>query len=209
MPHLAEQDHRRAVRAPAQRAGLLPPQIAPRVLVITGPSGVGKGTVIKRLLERFPGLALSVSATTRKPREGEADGRDYHFLSPEEFETRLQNDEFLEWAEYAGNRYGTLRSELERDVEGLVLEIEVQGAEQVKEKLPDAFRVFLKPPEPAALRDRLERRGSDTHDQIERRLEEASRELEAESSFNRVIVNDDLDEAVQELEREVSKLLGR
>ena len=164
--------------------------------------------MIKRLLDRFPGLALSVSATTRAPRSGEVDGRDYHFLSPEEFEKRLQDDEFLEWAEYAGNRYGTLRSELDRDVEGLVLEIEVQGAEQVKEKLPDAVRVFLKPPAPAALRDRLERRASDSFDQIERRLEEARRELEAEKDFDKVIVNDDLDEAVQELEGEVARLLG-
>ena len=152
---------------------------------------------------------MSVSATTRAPREGEVDGRDYHFLSQEEFEKRLQNGEFLEWAEYAGNRYGTLSSELERDVEGLVLEIEVQGAEQVKEKLPESFRVFLKPPEPGALRDRLERRGSDSFDQIERRLDEARRELEAEASFDCVIVNDDLDEAVQALGREVANLLAR
>lgn len=181
---------------------------APRVLVITGPSGVGKGTVIKRLLDRFPGLALSVSATTRLPREGEVDGRDYHFLSASEFERRLEGDEFLEWAEYAGNRYGTLRSELDRDVQGLVLEIEVQGAEQVKQKLPEAVRVFLKPPEPAALRDRLERRASDSFDQIERRLEEARRELEAESQFDHVIVNDDLDQAVQELSDKVATLLA-
>src|SRR4051812_36375499 len=128
LPHLAEQDDRRPVRAAAQRARLVPAPIDTCTLVITGPSGVGKGTLIKGLLRAIPGLQLAVSATTRAPRPGEVNGRDYHFLSAEEFEERVQNGEFLEHAEYADNRYGTLRSELERPARGIVLEIDLQGA---------------------------------------------------------------------------------
>jgi len=174
--------------------------------VITGPSGVGKGTLIRLLLDRFPRMALSVSATTRAPRPGEKDGVDYHFLSPEEFQERIDRDEFLEWAEYAGNRYGTLRSELDRDAHPLVLEIEVQGARQVRARVGDAVSVFIAPPSEEALRTRLVGRGSDSPEQIERRLQTAWRELAARDEFDHVIVNDDLDAAVEELSQLVATI---
>ena len=170
---------------------------------MTGPSGVGKGTLIRTLRERFPGLELSVSATTRAPRPGEQDGLDYHFLSNAEFERRLRAGEFVEHAEYAGNRYGTLRSEIDRAREGgaraLVLEIEVQGARQVREALPGAVQVFIAPPSEEALRTRLVGRGADSAEQIGRRLAVAEEEISARDEFEHVIVNDRLDDAVQEL----------
>jgi guanylate kinase len=169
------------------------------IVVITGPSGVGKGTLIRLLLDRFPRMALSVSATTRDPRPGEKPGVDYHFLSPGEFQRRIDAGEFLEWAEYAGHRYGTLKSELERDADPLVLEIEVQGARQVRERVPEATSVFIAPPSEEALRTRLVGRGSDDPEQIERRLAVAREELAAREEFDHVVVNDDLDAAVQEL----------
>jgi guanylate kinase len=178
------------------------------VLVITGPSGVGKGTVIRLLLDRFPKMKLSVSATTRAPRPGEEHGVDYYFLSPGEFEEKIDDDEFLEWAEYAGNRYGTLRSELERDAHPLVLEIEVQGARQVRARVRDAVLVFIAPPSDEALRTRLVGRGSDSPEQIERRLETARMELLARDNdeFDYVVVNDDLDAAVEELSKLVATI---
>ena len=179
------------------------------VLVITGPSGVGKGTLIRLLLARFPAMKLSVSATTRAPRPGEEDGVDYHFLSPAEFEQRVEHDDFLEWAEYAGNRYGTLRSELERDAHPLVLEIEVQGARQVRARVRDAVSVFIAPPSEEALRTRLVGRGSDSSVQIERRLQVAWQELAARDEFDYVVVNDDLDAAVEELGRLVATITSQ
>jgi guanylate kinase len=180
--------------------------------VVTGPSGVGKGTLIRTLRERVPGLELSVSATTRPPRPGEEEAVDYHFLSHEDFERRLAAGEFLEHAEYAGNRYGTLRSEIDRARAGgaraLVLEIEVQGARQVREALPGAVQVFIAPPSDEALRTRLVGRGSDAMEQIERRLEVAREELAAREEFEHVIVNDRLDEAVEELVRLVATMCG-
>ena len=170
---------------------------------MTGPSGVGKGTLIRTLRERVPGLELSVSATTRAPRPGEEPGVDYHFLSGEEFERRLRAEEFIEHAEYAGNRYGTLRSEIDRargaGARALVLEIEVQGARQVREALPGAVQVFIAPPSDEALRTRLVGRGADDPDQIERRLAVAREELAARDEFKHVIVNDRLEDAVEEL----------
>ena len=170
---------------------------------MTGPSGVGKGTLIRTLRERVPGLELSVSATTRAPRPGEEHGVDYRFLSGEEFERRLQAGEFVEHAEYAGNRYGTLRSEIDRardaGARALVLEIEVQGARQVREALPGAVQVFIAPPSEEALRTRLVGRGADDPDQIERRLAVAGEELRARDEFRHVIVNDRLEDAVEEL----------
>jgi guanylate kinase len=160
---------------------------------------VGKGTLIAALLERMPGLELSVSATTRRPRPGEVDGRDYYFLSEEDFQERGERGEFLEHAVYAGNRYGTLRSELDRPARGLVLEIDLQGARQVRRTLPEALQVFIAPPSLEALKARLELRGSDTPEQIHDRLAVAPDELAAKDEFAHVVVNDDLDRAVQEL----------
>jgi guanylate kinase len=174
-----------------------------KVFVITGPSGVGKGTLIKRLCERVSGLELSVSATTRRPRDGEVDGRDYHFLDPAEFDRRARAGEFLEHATYSGNRYGTLRSEVERRLEAgrsVLLEIEVQGARQVRAAMPAAVLVFIAPPEPAALRERLERRGTDSEEAIAERLRVAELELAAREEFPHVVVNDEIERAAAELE---------
>jgi guanylate kinase len=175
-----------------------------KVFVITGPSGVGKGTLIERLLERIPELELSISATTREPRPGEVDGRDYHFLSPEEFRRRLEAGDFLEHASYSGNHYGTLRSEVEARVErchSVVLEIEVQGARQVRDALGDgAVLIFIAPPDEAVLRGRLETRGTDSEEAIKQRLRTAEVELAARSEFPLEVVNDDLQKAASELE---------
>ena len=174
----------------------------PRVFVITGPSGVGKGTLIRLLRERVPELALSVSATTRAPRPGEEDGVDYHFLSDADFARRVEAGEFVEWAEYSGRRYGTLRSELQRHLdEGrpVVLEIEVQGARQVRGAMPEAVQIFIEPPDREALKDRLVGRGTDDPDAIARRLAVAEEELAAAGEFQYRVVNDRLDEAVARL----------
>jgi guanylate kinase len=170
--------------------------------VITGPSGVGKGTLIRGLLEQLPALELSVSATTRQPRPGERDGIDYHFLAPEEFERRVVAGEFLEHATYSGNRYGTLREEVERRLaEGrpVVLEIEVQGARQVREAMPDAIAVFIAPPSREALRARLIGRGTDSPEQVDARMRTADQELQAQPEFPHVVVNDRLEQAIDEL----------
>jgi guanylate kinase len=150
-------------------------------------------------MRRLPGLQLAVSATTREPREGEVNGRDYHFLSSEDFDRRVAAGEFVEHAEYAGNRYGTLRSELARPARAIVLEIDVQGARQVRETLPEAGRIFIEPPSFEDLARRLARRGADSPDQIERRLEAAREELAARDEFDHHIVNDDLERASGEL----------
>jgi guanylate kinase len=173
-----------------------------RVFVITGPSGVGKGTLIRGLLERVPQLGLSISATTRAPRPGETQGVDYHFLSTDEFEQRVTGGEFVEHATYSGRRYGTLRSELEgrlRRGEPVVLEIEVQGARQVREAMPEALQVFIAPPSREALRARLVGRGTDTAEQVDARLQTAEGELEAQAEFSHVVVNDRLEDALEEL----------
>ena len=175
-----------------------------KIFVITGPSGVGKGTLISELMGRVPNLELSVSATTREPRPGEEDGRDYHFLSPEEFDRRKEADDFLEFATYSSNRYGTLRSEVERRLSAghsVVLEIEVQGAQQVRAAKPESVQIFIAPPDPADLRSRLEGRGTDSAEAIDSRLETAEIELAAQAVFDHRVVNDDLARAVRELEQ--------
>jgi guanylate kinase len=182
-----------------------------KVFVITGPSGVGKGTLISRLLERVPGLELSISATTREPRTGEIDGRDYHFLEPAEFDRRVEAEDFLEFATYSGNRYGTLRSEVRERLDlghSVVLEIEVQGAGQVRAAMRESIQVFISPPDPAVLRERLEGRGTDEAEAIDARLKVAEVELAAQGDFDYRVVNDDLDRAGDELERIVRTELG-
>lgn len=182
-----------------------------KVFVITGPSGVGKGTLISMLLERVPGLELSISATTRDPREGEEDGRDYHFLSREEFQRCADAKDFLEFATYSGNHYGTLRSEVEGRLAAgvsVVLEIEVQGAQQVRAAMPESVQIFIAPPDPDQLRHRLESRGTDSADAIDTRLETAEMELASQGDFKHRMVNDDLDEAAAALEQIVRTELG-
>ena len=182
----------------------------PRVFVITGPSGVGKGTLIRTLLERIPELELSVSATTRKPRPGEEDGVAYHFLSDDEFARRVEAGDFVEHASYSGRRYGTLRSELDRrtrDGAPVVLEIEVQGARQTAQTMPEAVRIFIAPPSEDALRTRLIGRGTDDPEQVEARLETAREELLAQRDFPHVVVNDRLEDSVEALEEVVRAAL--
>jgi guanylate kinase len=183
----------------------------PRVFVITGPSGVGKGTLIRTLLDRVPELELSVSATTRGPRPGEEPGVDYHFLDDAEFDHRVQAGEFVEHANYSGRRYGTLRSDLDQRLERgapVVLEIEVQGARQVAETMPEAVRIFIAPPTEDALRTRLVGRGTDSPEDVEKRLATAREELRAQGEFAHVVYNDRLDDAVSALEEVVRTALG-
>ena len=183
-----------------------------KVFVITGPSGVGKGTLIRTLLARVPELELSVSATTRRPRPGEAPGVDYHFLSDDEFERRVRAGAFVEHARYSGRRYGTLRDDLEERLAAgrpVVLEIEVQGARQVRRALPDAVQIFIAPPSEEALRERLIGRGTDAADAIAARLATAHAELEAQGEFGHVVVNDRLEEAAAALEECVRAHLDR
>ena len=179
---------------------------APRkgvLFVVSGPSGVGKGTVNKRLFEEFgSAVAFSVSATTRGPREGEVNGREYFFISRQEFEKRVANNEFLEHAEYAGNCYGTPRdyvlSLLQRGV-SVILEIDVQGAMQVKRRMPESVSVFILPPSFEELEHRLRGRGTETPEKIERRLAAAKAEMARAPEYDYQIVNDDLDAAYARL----------
>lgn len=182
-----------------------------KVFVITGPSGVGKGTLISQLLERVPDLELSISATTREPRKGEKDGCDYHFLTPDQFDERIKAEDFLEFATYSGHRYGTLRSEVRNRLDqghSVVLEIEVQGARQVRAAMRESVQVFIAPPDPASLRRRLESRGTDSLEAIDARLEVAEQELAAQGEFAHNVINDDLDRAAEGLEGIVRAELG-
>jgi guanylate kinase len=172
------------------------------LLVIAGPSGVGKGTVVKKLLERDPGLWLSVSATTRPPRPGEAHGIDYLFLDTAEFEALRDADGFLEWFEVYGDLKGTPRGPVEQHLatgEDVLLEIDVQGALAVQRQFPDAVLVFLQPPSPGELRRRLLSRPSAASEDIDARLAAAAAEEAQAGAFDEIVVNDDVDTAVDRL----------
>lgn len=177
---------------------------SPRVgtmLLISGPSGSGKSTICKRLLAD-PRVVFSVSATTRPKRPGEVDGRDYHFSTRERFEAAKEGGAFLEWAEVYGNLYGTLRSEWEAAVaRGMVflVEIDVQGAAQLRELSIPGYYVFVAPPSFEVLRERLRRRGTESPEILERRLQKALDEYEERVKYDHVVVNDDLDRAVAEI----------
>ncbi len=181
-----------------------PPLPSGRLTVITGPSGVGKGTLVARVLARHPSLWLSVSATTRDPRPGEIDGQHYFFLSREAFEQQVAAGGFLEWASFAGHLYGTPRGPVEDHLQAgqpVLLEIELEGARQVRQTFPAAFQLLIKPPSFEELERRIRGRGTDSEAAIERRLERARVELQAEAEFDAVLVNADLSAAVAELEQ--------
>ena len=170
--------------------------------VIAAPSGAGKTSLLKALLARRPGLKFSVSCTTRNPRPGEVDGRDYHFIARKDFEHLVGADEFIEHANVFGNLYGTRKSVVEAALaEGrdLILEIDWQGAAQVRKRLPEAVQIFILPPSRAELESRLRKRGSDTEDVIARRLQESTLEMSHWSDFDYVIVNRDFGQALAEL----------
>jgi guanylate kinase len=173
------------------------------LIVFTGPSGVGKGTVLKALLARHPELHVSISATTRSPRSGEVDQVHYYFLSRSQFETMVAQGEFLEWAEFAGNLYGTPRQPLlDRMAKGerVILEIELEGARQVRTTAPDALQIFMQPPSIEELEARIRKRGQETEEAIARRLARAKVEMDSAHEFDVQIMNDDFDMTVEMLE---------
>jgi guanylate kinase len=174
-----------------------------KLMVLTGPSGVGKGTLVQSLLQRHAQLHLSVSVTTRSPREGEVEGQHYYFVTRSQFLEMIDAGAFLEWAEFAGNFYGTPIASVKKYIqEGkfVVLEIELEGARQIRNTFPDAVRIFILPPSVAELERRLRSRAQDTDEAITRRLQRAKAEIEAASEFDFQVINDDLNETLKSLE---------
>lgn len=171
------------------------------LVVISGFSGAGKGTMVRRLIEEYD-YSLSVSMTTRSPRPGEKDGVDYFYVTRERFEQAIEEDGFIEHAEYCGNYYGTPKEYVEKELSAgrdVILEIEAQGAEQVKASFPEAFLVFIMTPDVATLVDRLNGRGTETAEEIQRRLHRAAEEVDLIEKYDAIIVNDELDEATQRM----------
>ena len=173
-----------------------------KLLVISGSSGVGKGTVIKSLLEKCPDLNLSISCTTRNPRPGEKDGINYFFISREEFKKGIENNDFLEWAEFSGNLYGTRESYINdclNQNKNVLLEIETQGALQVKAKMPEAVLIFIAPPSLEELESRLRGRHTETEEAIQKRLEFVKLEIENSKQYDYVVINDTVENAVNQI----------
>ncbi len=172
------------------------------LLAISGPSGVGKGTLVKLLLERDENLTLSISCTTRQPRTGETHGKEYFFLSKEEFAKKIAEQGFLEYDEHFNNFYGTPKSFVEEQLktQSVVLEIDVRGVMQVKERMPDAVSIFIAPPSSEALMERLKGRGTESDEEVSRRIERAEFELSYAKDYDYTVVNDDLERAYQEIQ---------
>ncbi|HIK13620.1 MAG TPA: guanylate kinase [Oscillatoriaceae cyanobacterium M33_DOE_052] len=182
-----------------------------RLIVLTGPSGVGKGTLLGALLQRHPELCLSVSATTRSPRPGEIHGKNYYFVDQQRFEKMIATGELLEWAEFATNYYGTPKAPVEKLLaEGkfVLLEIELQGARQVRKTFPDALQIFILPPTIEELERRIRGRAQDSEEAISRRLQRARDEIAAKNEFDIQIVNDDLEKALAEIEKAIFGLVS-
>ncbi len=176
---------------------------AGKLIVLTGPSGVGKGTLLRSLLKRHPQLQISVSATTRQPRPNEIDGKHYYFVTRENFEQMVTAGELLEWAEYAGNYYGTPRAQVEQLLQlgqSVILEIEVVGARKIHHTFPAALRIFVLPPSLAELERRIRDRGQDSEEAIARRLTHAQAEVDAAGEFDVQIVNDNFEDALLGIE---------
>ena len=174
-----------------------------RLIVLTGPSGVGKGTLLRSLLQRHPDLYVSVSVTTRAPRSGEVDGQNYYFVTRPQFERMVAQGELLEWAEFAGNCYGTPRKAVEEKIqqgEWVILEIELDGARQIRKTFPSALRMFILPPSLSELENRIRGRAQDSEDAIARRLTHARAEVRAADEFDLQIVNDNFEEALGKIE---------
>ena len=172
------------------------------LIVVSGFSGAGKGTLMKKLMETYDNYALSISMTTRKPREGERDGVEYFFATREEFEKKIAEDKLIEYACYCDNYYGTPREYVEQQLEAgkdVILEIEIQGALKVKEKFPECLLLFVTPPSAAELERRLVGRGTETPEVIAKRLARASEESEGIEAYDYIVVNDDLEECVKQL----------
>ena len=171
-----------------------------KLIIITGPSGVGKGTVVKKLLDKNKDIWLSVSATTRSPRMGEKNGDNYYFISEKKFKDMIDKKEFLEWAQFAGNYYGTPLSTVKEKIgSGIIvlLEIEVEGAKQIKEKFPEALSIFLLPPSKEELEKRIRNRGTEKEDAIKKRLSRANFEIASSDKFDFVLTNNDVNETVK------------
>lgn len=173
-----------------------------KLIVLTGPSGAGKGTLLKQLLQEHPELYVSISATTRQPRPGEVHGQHYYFYDRSKFDEMVSDGQFLEWAEFSGNCYGTPRGPVAEKIASgktVILEIELEGARQVRASFPEAYRIFIMPPSFEELESRLRGRGTETDDVVARRMQRAKDEIAAASEFDVQIVNDDLKKAVAEL----------
>jgi guanylate kinase len=189
---------------PIQSSAITQESLNPgRLIVLTGPSGVGKGTLMRSLLQRHPELYYSVSATTRSPRPGEINGKNYYFISRSKFEKLMAEGEFLEWAEFAGNYYGTPREAVLNQINSsklVILEIELEGARQIRASFPSAFSIFILPPSFEELEKRIRSRAQDSEEAIARRLHRAKEEVNAADEFDIQIINDDFETALNDIE---------
>ncbi len=183
-----------------------------KLIVFSAPSGSGKTTIVRHILSKFPEIVFSVSATTRKKRKTEVDGKDYFFISEEEFRKKVEQGEFIEWEKFYGYYYGTLKSFVNKLLdEGkiIALELDVKGAVHIRDQYPDAALVFIRPPSLEVLKERLKRRNTETEEDFRKRIERASMELEYEKYFDYVIVNDDLEKAKSQAEEIVKEIINR